>query len=265
MTTATRIAYQSFTDPDETRKYHAKLQEYVTRCAREGSRVDVVGMRPASRRHRITELRCALEVVRNAIQAEKDGYDAFVVGHFQDSGVWEARSAVSIPVIGLGEAAMLHACTLGRTIGLVTIHPIFISFHQEQIRRYGLEHRVTSVTAVESAAGDYVRAFDDPEIAKALARDYAAAISALAKAGIEVILPAGGLPSLLFGADLAPHAGDGVVLDSIPIAVKAAEMAVELKRFNGTTVSRSGTFMLPSPAALAAVREPDAVPRARRR
>jgi Asp/Glu/hydantoin racemase len=265
MKSTTRIAYQSFTDPDETRNYHSKLQDHVARCARSETRVDVVGMRPASRRHRITELRCALEVVRNAIQAEKDGYDAFIVGHFQDSGVWEARSAVDIPVIGLGEAAMLHACTLGRTIGLVTIHPIFISFHQEQIRRYGLEHRVTAVTAVDSAAADYVRAFDDPKIAEALAQDYAAAIGGLAKTGVEVILPAGGLPSLLFGADLKTHAGEGVVLDSIPIAVKAAEVAVELKRFNGTSVSRSGTFMLPSPAALVAVGQPGAAPRTRRR
>ena len=60
-------------------------------------------------------------------------------------------------------------------------------------------------------------------------------------------------------------AGEGVVLDSIPIAVKAAEVAVELKRFNGTSVSRSGTFMLPSPAALAAVGQPEAAPRTRRR
>jgi allantoin racemase len=248
-----RIFYQSFTDPDETHRYHLKLQSYAAKAGRAGTRVDVIGMRPASRRHRITELRCGLEAVRNAIQAERDGYDAFILGHFQDSGLWEARSAVNIPVIGLGETSMLHACTLGRTIGLVTIHPIFISFHQDQIRKYGLEHRVIAVDAVDSSSGAYVKAFDDKKAAKALAGEYARVIGGLAKQGIEVVLPAGGLPSLLFGADLKLSAEPAIVLDSISIAVKAAEMAVDLKRLNGTQVSRAGTFMLPTDIALSAI------------
>jgi Asp/Glu/hydantoin racemase len=210
-------------------------------------------MRPASRRHRITELRCGLEAVRNAIQAERDGYDAFILGHFQDSGLWEARSAVDIPVIGLGEASMLHACTLGRSIGLVTIHPIFIPFHQDQIRKYGLEHRVVAVEAVDSSSTAYVKAFDDRKTAKALAGEYARVIRGLAARGIEVVLPAGGLPALLFGDDLKLSAGEGVILDSISVAIKAAEMAVDLKRQNGTRVSRAGTFMLPTDIALAAI------------
>ena len=257
-----RIFYQSFTDPDETHRYHAKLQAYATRAGRAGTKVEVIGMRPSSRRHRITELRCALDVVKNAIQAERDGYDAFVLGHFQDSGLWEARSAVDIPVVGLGESAMLHACTLGRSIGLVTIHPIFIPFHQDQIRRYGLEHRVVAVEAVDSSAGAYVKAFDDKKAAKALAGEYARVIGGLAQRGIEVVLPAGGLPSLLFGADLRLSAGEGVILDSISVAIKAAEMAVDLKRHNGTRVSRASTFMLPTEAALDAI---GMAPAARRR
>jgi allantoin racemase len=248
-----RIFYQSFTDPDETHRYHSKLQDYATGAGRSGTRVDVIGMRPASRRHRITELRCAMDVVRNAIQAERDGFDAFVLGHFQDSGLWEARSAVDIPVIGLGESAMLHACTLGRSIGLVTIHPIFIPFHQDQIRRYGLEQRVTAVEAVDSSSTAYVKAFDDRKAAKALAGEYARVIGGLVNRGIEVVLPAGGLPSLLFGDDLRLSAGESVILDSISVAIKAAEMAVELKRHNGTRVSRVSTFMLPTEAAFNAI------------
>src|SRR5688500_15757892 len=154
--------YQSFTDHDETRLYHERLEAHARSAAREGTDIHIEGMRPASRRHRITELRCAVDAVRNAIRAEREGYDAFILGHFQDSGLWEARSAVGIPVIGLGEASMLHACTLGTTIGLITIHPTFIPYHHEQIRRYGLQQRVVAVRAVDSASADYVRAFQDP-------------------------------------------------------------------------------------------------------
>ena len=31
-------------------------------------------------------------------QAEKDGYDGFAVGHFQEPGLYEARASVDIPV-----------------------------------------------------------------------------------------------------------------------------------------------------------------------
>ncbi len=248
-----RIFYQSFTDHDETHRYHAKLQSYATRAGRSGTQVDVVGMRPPSRRHRITELRCALDAVRNAIQAERDGYDAFVLGHFQDTGLWEARSAVDIPVVGLGEASMLYACTLGHSIGLVTIHPIYIPFHQDQIRKYGLEHRVIAVEAVDSSSSAYVKAFEDRKAARALATQYGHVFTSLAKRGIEVILPAGGLPSLLFGEDLRLSTNEAVILDCISVAIKAAEMAIDLRRHNGTRVSRAATFMLPSEAVLAAI------------
>ena len=44
-------------------------------------------------------------MICNAIQAEKDGYDGFAVGHFQEPGLYEARASVDIPVHGLGEAS----------------------------------------------------------------------------------------------------------------------------------------------------------------
>jgi allantoin racemase len=248
-----RIWYQSFTNHDEARRYHERLVGYAAAVARAGTKIEVFGMQPPSRRHRVTELRCALDAVRNAVRAANEGYDAFILGHFQDSGLWEARSAAEIPVIGLGEASMLHACTLGTTIGLITIHPTFIPYHQEQIRRYGLEQRVVAVRAVDSASGDYVRAFQDPEVAKALAGHYTHEIETLVRQGIEVVLPAGGLPALLFGAEVKASAAPALLLDSISVAIKAAEMAVDLKRFNGTAASRALAFAPPSEAALEAI------------
>jgi allantoin racemase len=248
-----RIWYQSFTSHDEARSYHDRLVAYAAGAARAGTTIDVFGMEPPSRRHRVTELRCALDVVRNAVRAEQEGYDAFILGHFQDSGLWEARSAAGIPVVGLGESSMLHACTLGTTIGLITIHPTFIPYHHEQIRRYGLQERVVAVRAVNSAAADYVRAFRDPEAAKALAQHYTHEIGALVQAGVEVVLPAGGLPALLFGAEVKASAAPALLLDSISVAIKAAEMAVDLKRFNGTGASRALAFAPPSDAALEAI------------
>ena len=54
-------------------------------------------------------------------------------------------------MIGLGEATMLHACTLGRKIGLVTINPVFIPYHEDQIAAPRAPARVVAVRAVEAA------------------------------------------------------------------------------------------------------------------
>ena len=66
----------------------------------------------------------------------------------QDSGLWEARAAVKIPVLSLGETSMLHACTLGTRAGLITINPAFVPGFFQQIARYGLQQRVPFVFSV---------------------------------------------------------------------------------------------------------------------
>ncbi len=63
--------------------------------------------------HALTEFRCAAQVIGNALAAEKAGYDAFVIGHFQEPGLIEIRGTVDIPVIGLGEANLLAALSMG--------------------------------------------------------------------------------------------------------------------------------------------------------
>ena len=83
--------------------------------------------------------------------------------HFQEPGLIECRGAVDIPVIGLGEATMLFACSIGRRIGLVTIDPVFVPWHEEQVIRHGLSQRVGGVTAIKADLPRFMRAFTDAE------------------------------------------------------------------------------------------------------
>ena len=53
-------------------------------------------------------------------------------------------------MLGLGETTLYHACTLGRKLGLVTINPTFIPWHEDQVIRYGLQQRVIGVRAVDA-------------------------------------------------------------------------------------------------------------------
>src|SRR3954468_2436322 len=111
---------------------------------------------PATTTHAITEFRIARTLVKNAVEAERQGYSAMVINHFQDAGLAEVKSVVDIPVIGLGETTLFHACTLGRKLGLVTINPVFIPWHEDQVIRYGLQSRVVGVRAVDASVSDFI-------------------------------------------------------------------------------------------------------------
>ena len=103
-----RIRYQSYVDYENGATYWDNLRAHLADIVDEGTKVEVIGITPFnSYAHPLVEFRCAREMIANAIQAEREGYDAFVVGHFQDAGLYEARSAVDIPVVALGEATML--------------------------------------------------------------------------------------------------------------------------------------------------------------
>src|SRR5688500_1470016 len=51
-----------------------------------------------------------LELMR---EAEAEGCAAAVIGCFYDGGLREARESLVMPVVGMAEAAMLYALTLG--------------------------------------------------------------------------------------------------------------------------------------------------------
>jgi len=243
-----RIRWQSFIDPERHRHYFGLLEAQLRESAGPGTGFEIVGIRPPDEElHRLSERRCANHAIANAIAAESGGYDAFLLGHFQDSGLHEIRAAVNIPVLGLGETTMLHACTLGQRIGLVTIHPTFIPWHREQIVRYGLVDRVIGVTAMGSlGVEDYVRACGDEEAFARVTEEFERASAPLLAAGAEVLVPAGGLPALVLSRRPGLEIDGAAILNGVPVLARHGAAAVELRRQGLPIASRRGSFALPS-------------------
>ena len=241
-----KIQYQSFADEKSAAPYLQHLNAFFERVKSPTTEIEVATLSPPDHyAHRAMEIRCGYQAMRNAVHAERAGYDAFAIGHFQDSGLAEAKSLTSIPVVGLGETSMLHACTLGQKIGVITINPRFIPWHEEQILKYGLERRVVSVHAMDFTPGDFMKAFDSDEHYQKIKSAFSAQAKALIKNGIEVLLPAGGIPMLLLSKEPGFQVDGVPVLDGLSLLVKATEMAVDLRRLSGTAVSRAGAFVQP--------------------
>lgn len=239
-----KIWYQSYVDYENGADYWDVLAPHLKDSAQPGTQIDIHGITPFdSYAHPLVEMRCAREMICNAVRAEREGYDAFIIGHFQDAGLYEARAAVDIPVIALGEATMLWCCQFGQRLGIVTINPRFIPWFHQQIARYGLRERVTGVHSMVFEPGQILEAYGDRVKAEDVRVLFEEQARPLVAQGIDLLIPGGGIPMLLF-AGFHNHCVEGApVINGIPIAVKMAEMAISLKRQTGQSVSRTGDYV----------------------
>ena len=185
-----------------------------------------------------------VQTLKNMQRAQDEGYDAFVIGCTLDVGLAEGKSMLDIPVVGISEAAYRMAMTMGRLFAVVTSSPAFSEVYGEQVERYGVANRYLR--------GPYIVPASEEEIATALTRPDAliekfkvAATRAVAD-GASVIIPG---PAFL--ATLANRAGltqvdDALVLDTVSVAVKTAEMLVDLRKAGVAPSRRIGVYCKPS-------------------
>ena len=187
-------------------------------------------------------------IVEKAIEAEKEGYDAAVIGCFFDPGLHQAREVVDIPIIGVAESSMLVACLMGRNFGIVTLtepklHPGF----EAAIKILGLQDRAVPnpVRGISMSMAElYGEGMRNPRlIADAVlekARELVADGAEVIVVGNTAISP----PCTVSGLTKVEEA-DAPILDCVAVGIKAAEMIVDMKNKLGLpSVSRAGIYAL---------------------
>lgn len=230
-----RIWWQSFIDASASAAYVARLTEYLNGIASPGTVLEVHGISPPDRGFsRLSELRCSVIAVDNGIEAQARGFDAYVMGHFQDPGLYALKSAVGMPVVGTGEATLHLAAQYGRRIGLITLDDVYCDWHLEQGDLYGLSHRISHVAGMNADPSDFSAAFAGDEVARArMIAAFRAVAEPMVAGGADVIVPAGVLPGLLISAERAFRIGPAPVVNCAAVALMQAEMQVRLHRLNG--------------------------------
>jgi allantoin racemase len=248
-----RIWFQGATDRAQHSAYITRLEAHLGRLVEPTTVISFnTTSPPATTTHALTEFRIARNIIKSAVAAERDGWDAVAITHFQDAGLAEAKSVAKIPVMGLGETTLTYALTLGRKLGLVTINPAFVPWHEDQLLRYGLGGRSAGVRAVDCRVSDFMDAFAEPggRAAEELKVKFEHQAKALLEAGADVIVPAGGLPMLMFGAVHKAAIDGAPVVDGLAILAKMTETAVRLQRISGIEVSRRSNYAHPPDVAL---------------
>jgi len=239
-----KILWQSFVDEKTNSPYLNRLGEYLNKSTSSEVKVDVIGLTPPARDFgRLQELRCGISAIRNAIDAESKGYDAFVLGHFQDPLLYEMRTSVDIPVIGLGESTLLRASQLGKRLALISLDDAFEVIHREQIARYGLSDKLLSITALNMKVEDFASAFDgDQDAYQKILSSFRVIATEQVQNGADVIIPAGNLFGLLTANEVDFRVSHAPVMPCTAIALESAESAVKPHANVGVASSRGPKF-----------------------
>jgi len=187
-----------------------------------------------------------VSMVQRAYEAEKKGYDAFIVGCATDLGLKESRAILNIPVVAPTEAVVHFAATLGNKFSIIAVNPNGCVLMENLVRNYSLSDKLASVRPIPGLTlaktfemmlgGEQEKLIGmiTQEMEKAVKEDGAEAFfvpcvptsSMLAMNGVYAVL---GVP----------------VIDLLSISVKQAEAIVDLKRAYGTSVCKRSIYIPP--------------------
>lgn len=250
-----RIWYQSLAREHHATSYGKALKTLIASCVDAGTEVDVHGIVEAAGigvHYKFLEHHDAREVMYNAVRAQTQGYDAFLIGNISDAGLAQARELVEIPCLGLSETSMHVACMMGASFGFVMISKKWSARVLENVRRYGLEQRCAGAEPLDTSPLE-LRYADEHGRQQVIAR-FTEAAERLLERGAEVIIPAGGdIIAYLAQAGIY-EIGRAPILNGIVELVKMGETAVKLKRLTGRFTSKRLTYAPPSGEFLDKVR-----------
>jgi allantoin racemase len=232
-----------FANPNTTVAITERIAATARAAASPGTEIIAVTGRTgvpyiANRAEAVIGARVALDL----LSEHADGCDAAVVAAFADPGVGGARELLSIPVIGMAEAAMLTACMLGRRFSIVTFATSIQPWFRECVEYNGLSGRLASIRSATGVFSDVTTVQD--EMADALVD---ACRRAVEQDEADVVI-LGGAPL----AGLAATVADRVpvpLVDGVAAAVRQAEVLAALRPRKAT----AGTFRRPDPKPITGV------------
>jgi allantoin racemase len=181
-----------------------------------------------------TENAVAAHAMLDLLAEHAGGADAVLLAVSYDTALLAARELLDVPVVGMTEASMLAACTLGTRFGLVTFGTPAV--YRELVALYGLTTRLAGIRPIEASAVD---AYSNPAAVDALVAEAATRLVAETEAEVVVLCGAAmaGMPARIAPSVPVP------VIDGIASGVGLCEMLVRLR----PAKARSGSLAHPGP------------------
>jgi len=213
-------------NPVGTDLFDRPIKEFLDQAKRSETAIDVVslGRGPMHLEYHYYEALILADTLHEVRRAEKETYDAAVIGCFYDPGLREAREIVeNLVVTAPAEAAMHIATTLGHTFSVLVGRKKWIPKMHENVVKYGFTNQLASFKPLEMGVYDFQK--DPAETAR---RMRAAAKEAVEVDRAEVVILG---CTIEFGFYKELQAELGVpVIDAVLAPLKYAEFLIELKK-----------------------------------
>ncbi len=226
--------------------YEKSLRRHLQKVARPGTEIDLHGTKQFSAGvnvHWYDRHFHAIQIMEAAIQAEREGYDAFVQTGALDYGFNEIREAVKIPVVFPVEAALHVATLLAPRFAFLTMNLAFLEYLLEKAKAYGFQDHLAPSGCVDIHYRKLQLAFKNPgpvlEILASTAKQ-------IGQQGANILICAGNPVTMFLVEQGLTEIGGVPFLDSIGIVVKVTEMMVDLHQL-GITRKGMGIYA-PMPA-----------------
>ena len=223
-----------FLNPVGTSVFDKPMYEYLEKHKDANTQIDVASL-PGGPHHLEYYSYDSLvipEILKKALDAERRGYDAFIIGCFYDPGLQEARELVDIVVTAPAESSFLIASSLGHRFSIIVGRRKWIPLMEHNIVKYGFKERFCSFKYVGLGVHDFHK--DEKETTRRITQAAKEAINE----GAEVIILG---CTAFFGFYKILQEEIGPVI----AALKYAEFFVDLRKVSGWSYSRVGGLEKP--------------------
>ncbi|MCF8077924.1 MAG: aspartate/glutamate racemase family protein [Desulfobacterales bacterium] len=211
--------------------YGKALEEQCRRAAAPGTEVHVKGIQVMAKdivKYKAPQYYQKIQILNNMLQAQAEGYDAFAIGCTLDDALEEGKAFVDIPVVGIAESGFHQAMMLGGFFAVITNTIAFCNVFEEQAQKYGATRKFLPGPYICTATGEEIaEAIDHPD--PLMAKVFPVAEKAVEDGASVLLFNPTYLATLAYRAGVA-QMRKAVVLDTVSILVKTAEMMAGLKR-----------------------------------
>lgn len=250
-----KIWYQSAVEMSGPSRYWDALKRHFDRIAEPGTEVSIFGVDPGTWAGQqpsqlfgypaIFHAALGPAFVRAAVRAEREGYDAFIIGTYIEPYLRELRSAVDIPVISNLESTVLIGCSSAHTIGLVTLNQQLLWLLRTSLERHRLMERIGPMLVMtpELNEREVIELLAEPG---AYLQAFLAAAQRAVSCHADAIIPAEGILAEFAVINGITSVDGATVLDGVGIPLKYAEMMVHLWRTTNLRPGRRWHYARPS-------------------
>lgn len=260
---AVRLWHQSTTELSRDAPYGRALLRRARHVLGDQVAIDPFGLPPGSYHgrsvsrananafayHRILD-----KMIDNAIEAEHQGYDGYVIGSYSEPHLKEIRSAIDIPVTSILETTLLVGCSLGTKLGFITTSPDVVRMIEKAIAFHQMEPRIGAILSLDpplQGAGLH-SAFAEPE---PLLDSFQAAAEQAIIQGADVIIPAEGIIAVILSECGLTRFQDAPVMDVFGVTWSYALMLANLRATARLGMTRRGWYGRPDPELIQLLRK----------